>query len=152
MSKNFAIDADFSELEAQLDQIGKSAGEFARPAAYAGASVLYSEARFRAPVSKSGHWFYGTHQKYWIERGTLKNSIYHVYSKDNSTDGKRATYHISWNYKKAPHGFMVEYGTSRAPAHPFLRPAYDAVKDLSLTVAKDRFVTLMEGALNGASK
>lgn len=31
---------------------------------------------------------------------------------------------------------MVEFGTSRAPAHPLLRPAYDSRKEIALEVAK----------------
>lgn len=153
MSKKPTISAKFDtkELESALTQIAKDAGEFVRPAAAAGASVLYSEAKERVPVSEKGHWFYGTHSKYYFDAGTLKNSIYYTFSKDNSQEG-RATYHVAWNHQKAPYGFMVEYGTSRAPAHPFLRPAYDAVNNLALTVAKDKFAELMEAAIKDMQK
>lgn len=147
--KSIEAKFDTKELEAALTQLGKDAGEFVRPAAAAGAEVLYNEAKYRAPVSKEGHWFYGTHNKYWFPAGTLKNSIYMVYSKDNSEAGKSATFHVSWNHQKAPYGFMVENGTSRAPAHPFMRPAYDAKQQIALVVAKDKFTELMEKAIEG---
>jgi HK97 gp10 family phage protein len=95
--------------------------------AQAAAEVIYVEAKLRAPTSKYAHWFYGTHSKYFFNAGNLRDSIYQVMSKDNSGNGK-ATYHIAWNHDKAPYGFMVEFGTSNAPAHPFLRPAYEATK------------------------
>lgn len=154
MSKQPTISAKFDtkELEAALTQIGKSAGEFVRPAAAAGASLLYNEAKTRVPVSEHGHWFYGTHSKYYFDAGTLKNSIYWAFSKDNSKEGQSATYHVAWNHRKAPYGFMVEYGTSRAKASPFLRPAYDAMNKLALTVAKDKFAELMEAAIKDMQK
>lgn len=152
MADAFRIDFDTSGVDAALDKIANKAGECVRPAAQAGASVLYGEARYRAPVSEGAHFFYGTHQKYLFAAGTLRDSIYQVYSEDNSSKGRLATYHISWNHQKAPYGFMVEYGTSRAAAHPFIRPAYDAAKDLSLTVANDKFISLMEGANVGVRR
>ena len=80
--------------------------------------------------SKKGHWFYGSSfkisgKRYWFESGSLQRAIYHVHSKENSNDSGRNTYHVSWNWKKAPYGYMVEFGTVKARAHPFLRPAYN---------------------------
>jgi HK97 gp10 family phage protein len=36
----------------------------------------------------------------------------------------------------APHGHLVEFGTSHSPAQPFLRPAWDGNKDLVLSIFK----------------
>lgn len=113
---------DASGLNAGLDEIVKASEASVRVAAQAGAQVLYDETRLRAPVAKRA---YTNKRGKRIVPGALKASIYQVYSKDNSTE-QRATYHVSWNAKKAPHGHLVEFGTSRAPAHPFLRPAFDA--------------------------
>jgi len=147
MANSVSVSVDFDDLFERLDKISDDAGKFTREAAQAGAQVLYGEAKTRAPVSDHAHYFYGTHQKYLFEAGTLRNSIYQAFSADNSIDGKKATYHISWNYKKCPYGFMVEYGTKNAPAHPFLRPSYDAASQLAVTVAHDRFAALMEDSL-----
>lgn len=67
--------------------------------------------------------------------GTLKRAIYQVYSKDNSTQGVRAEYHVSWNKKRAPHGHLIEYETSRTAARPFVAPAYYAKERDALALA-----------------
>lgn len=134
-----------------LDGISRATEESIRPAAQAGAEELYFEARLRVPQSSKAHFFYGTESKktgvrYYFEPGALRNAIYQVYSKDNS--GKlRATYHIAWNHQKVPYGFMVEFGTSRAPAHPFIRPAYAARKDFALEIAKAHLVAQVGKAI-----
>jgi HK97 gp10 family phage protein len=46
------------------------------------------------------------------------------------------TYRISWNKRTAPHGHLLEYGTSRAPAKPFIRPAYDRIGE-AIAAGKD---------------
>jgi len=58
--------------------------------------------------------------------GKLASSIYRAYSAKRSTDEKK-TYRLSWDRRKAPHGHLIEFGTSRAPAYPFIRPAFDHV-------------------------
>jgi len=139
MADAFRIELDDTALNASLDRITKAAAKAVRPAAQAGAEEYYFEARLRCPVSAEAHYFYGRQSKktgvrYLFEPGNLRNSLYQVYSKDNSGQGV-AQYHVAWNHQKAPYGFMVEYGTSRAPAHPFLRPAYAAVQQHALQVA-----------------
>jgi len=56
--------------------------------------------------------------------GTLYDAIYQVHVPELS-DATKQTYRISWNRSKAPHGHLIEFGTSRAPAYPFIRPAFD---------------------------
>lgn len=96
MSNTFAITPDLSGLEALVDAAATALDECARPAAQAGAQVLY-EAVLRN-VSQLGR-----------VTGNLASSIYQAYSENNSGPG-RATYHVSWNARKAPHGHLVEYG------------------------------------------
>ena len=119
---------DLNAINAKLDGITKAAEGAVREAAQAGAEMFYVEMKMRAPVSDGAHWFYGTHARYFFRAGTLRDSIYQFYNKRLSTPG-HAVYSVSWNHKEAPYGYMVEFGTSRAPAHPFLRPAYSAAKD-----------------------
>lgn len=143
-----SLDFDFRGVESALDQIGKDAGNHVRASAQAGAEVLYREAVLMCPESEDSHYFYGKNSKksgvkYLFTPGNLKRSLYQVYSEDNSKEGKRATYHVAWNHRKAPYGFMVEFGTSRAPAHPFLRPAYHNAKQLALDVSYDVFTSRM---------
>jgi HK97 gp10 family phage protein len=99
----------------------------ARVGAQAMAEEVYIEAKLGVPVLDGGHTFYGTHAKYFFPAGTLRDAIYQVFSKDKSSVD-RAEYHVAWNHQKAPYGFMVEFGTVRAPAHPFLYPAYERAK------------------------
>lgn len=118
---------DTTALQERIKAKAAKIEEQSRAIAFEGSQVLYQQVLENVPVGCSGHWFHGTSfkksgKKYWFEAGTLRKSIYQVYSKGNSGDG-RATYHISWNKSKAPYGFMVENGTSKAPAHPFIRPA-----------------------------
>jgi HK97 gp10 family phage protein len=63
-----------------------------------------------------------------VKTGTLKGSIYRVYAAKRST-ATRKTYHVGWNKRKAPHGHLIEFGTSRAPAYPFMRPAFDRINE-----------------------
>lgn len=132
MAETFSIKFDSSGLNAALDDLATQVQHSVRPAAQAGAQVLYDEARLRAPERS----------------GLLKSSIYQTYSKDNS-GADHATYHVSWNHTVAPHGHLLEFGTSRAPAHPFIRPAFEARKQDALTASKTKFEELMQQAIGG---
>lgn len=130
-SVNYGIDT--SQFDDLLSRLEDAAVEVVRPAAQAGANVIYEEAKRLAGRSTKPHFFYGKSWKkgskskegrYKFNPGNLQKAIYQVYSKDNST-AQRATYHVSWNYEKAPYGLFVEYGLNPfAPdRQPFLRPA-----------------------------
>ena len=133
-----------------------------RPAAQAGAQVLYDEVRTRVPVSGNGHWFYGSAAKaapkgqkkqhaYWFNAGSLRKAIYQKHVPEKSVDGTHV-YHISWRKTgpdAVPYGFMVEYGTARAPARPFLRPAYEAKKQAALDAADKVLGQKLDEVLNG---
>lgn len=74
----------------------KAVEESARPAAQAGAQVLYDQVLTNVNAIKR-------------HTGNLARSIYQVYS-DKNKDPKVAIYAISWNNSKAPHGWLVENG------------------------------------------
>ena len=158
MADFLSIKFDDSALQAKLTEIGGQAKAAVRPAAQAGAQVLYDQVK--ANVGLIGK-----------VTGNLDRSIYQVYSNE-SAEGKRAVYHVSWNKTKAPHGYLVEYGhiqtrkvyigsdgkwyTSKTPleggpklvaARPFLRPAFDAKNRAALEAARDRFVAEVEKVL-----
>ena len=78
------------------------------------AVVIYDEARLNAEKNKRS--------------GLLHGAIYRVYSPEKSTATSKL-YRVSWNKKRAPHGHLVEFGTSTAPAHPFLRPALSKLNE-----------------------
>lgn len=93
---SFTMDLDLSSLRALMQQLGDDAEAAARPAAQAAAQVLYEEVKRNAQALR----------RY---TGKLAESIYQAYSVSNSGDGV-ATYHVSWNARKAPHGWLVENG------------------------------------------
>lgn len=156
MGKSLSIKFDPSLLNQRLDNIGGAALAAVRPAAQAGAQVLYDEVKLNVGRIKK-------------KTGNLDRSIYQAFSADNSTETK-ATYHISWNASKAPHGHLVEYGhlmtrkayigsdgrwyTSKVKiepkmvgARPFLRPAWDAKRFAALQAAEARWITETQKAL-----
>jgi hypothetical protein len=95
VSRAMTIDVNMAGFDAMLDGIDDDINDAVRPAAQAAAQVLYEAALKNAKSN--------------IKTGNLSRAIYQVYSKDNSGEG-RATYHISWNAKIAPHGHLVEFG------------------------------------------
>lgn len=155
------LDFDTSALTAGLDRIAEEARQNLRAVTQAGAEVLYQEVKLRAPVAAEAR-VLSSKTGRMSKPGTLKNSIYQVFSQDNS-NASRATYHVSWNASKAPHGHLVEYGYVRTrvviktpdgryittkqklaqpvpvPAHPFLRPAFDAKNAAALQAAREEF-------------
>ena len=125
------IEADLQAAIEQLDHLDDRVSEALRPATLTATRLIFNEIQIRAPQSERGHWFYGTNNKYWFEPGSLKKSIYIKYLPEVSEDGQARYYKLGWREKSSelgyvPYAHMVEYGTARAPAHPFVRPSYDA--------------------------
>lgn len=77
-----------------------------------------------------------------VDTGLLKSAVYQVHSPEKSTEDLK-TYRVSYNKRKAPHGHLVEFGTSRAPAHPFLRPAFDKIGN-AIKAGKERMAQRIE--------
>lgn len=132
---SFSIDlSQFTGLREAVSKFGDAIkDEVAIEGAASMALVIYEDARSNVPVSTKPHYFYGRNSKrtgvrYLIQPGTLKAAIYRVFSPERSTPTYKL-YRISWNHTKAPHGAMVEFGTSRAPAHPFMQPALARMDD-----------------------
>lgn len=97
---SLTIHADMSGLANLIDTLATDVEAAVRPAAQAGAQVLYDEVKKNvAGIGKVS--------------GNLAASIYQAFSHDNSGKGY-ATYHVSWNHKKAPHGHLIENGHVRA--------------------------------------
>lgn len=94
---SFSMGVDLSGLDGLMRELGDRAEAAARPAAQAAAQVYYETVQ-RNVASIRRH------------SGNLASSIYQAYSQDNSQPGGKQTYHVSWNHRKAPHGFLVEFG------------------------------------------
>lgn len=129
--------AAFKEgLRAEVDKLHAAT----RPAAQAGAQIIYERARIEAPVSQDSHYFYIRGRKYGpYAPGTLRDSIYQVFSKDNSFKDV-STYHISFNKSEAPYGFIVHNGTSRTAAHPFISKAVVETRSAVRQAIKARYL------------
>jgi hypothetical protein len=116
----FTVAADLSGIEAFIDALGDKAVKAARPAAQAAAQVLYDEVKKNVAALRR-------------VTGNLDKSIYQAFSKSNSGKGV-ATYHVSWNHKVAPHGWIVEngylqryryYKGADGKIRPMVRPGMD---------------------------
>ena len=104
------------QLRAEVDKLHAAT----RPAAQAGVQIIYDRARINAPVSDASHFFHIRGKKYGpYAPGTLKNSIYQVFSKDKSYKDV-STYQVSWNKDKAPYGYVAEFGNSKEPSKSFI--------------------------------
>lgn len=80
-----------------LDRMGDTVENAIRPMAQAGAQVFYDRVKLNvAGIGKVS--------------GNLDRAIYQAYMPESSEDGKRALYRVSWNYIKAPHGRLLEWG------------------------------------------
>lgn len=130
-------------LKEFVNELRDDVEQAVRPAAQAGAQVLYEEVLKNVPVSTKPHWFSGrdyakTGKRYRFNPGTLRKAIYQVWSEDNSARFNHE-YHISWNHQKAPYGFMVEYGTTRTAPVAFVRRAGEKMP-AALDAAEARFM------------
>jgi len=148
----FDLRIDVAGFAVAIQADAQAFGEAARPAAQAGAQVIYDEVRRNVARIKR-------------KTGNLASSIYQAYSADNSQPGGAQTYHVSWNAKKAPHGHLVEFGhlqryaviydpetrrlftdkskplpvPQQVAAKPFLRPAVAAKGAAAMQAMEDRF-------------
>ena len=136
MAVRMNVAAFKEQLRAEVDKLHAAT----RPAAQAGSEVIYQRARLEAPVSADSHYFYIRGKKYGpYAPGNLRNSIYQVYSRDNSFKDI-ATYHVSFNKSEAPYGFIVHNGTSRTAAHPFISKAVVETRSQVRQAIKARYL------------
>lgn len=156
---SFSVKFDAAAFDAELDDIVQASDKAVRPAAQAGAQVLYDEVLLRVPLAAEARKYRGK----VYQPGALKRSIYQKYSDDKSSQA-RAEYHVSWNNRKAPHGHLIEFGhwtksTGKngplrphfVPAHSFIRSSFDAKMDAALVAASARYDAEMAKAI-GAEK
>lgn len=140
------------DLLAGLEQLADDVEEHVvRSVAHAGALVFYDEARALAPVYR------GTEKK-GVRPGQLRDAIYRAYAERQSTAGA-AVYQISWNTRKAPHGYLIEHGhwlvrkvdgkkkrVRWVPPHSFIRRAFDR-SAAAIEAMRNRAVQKMAEAL-----
>lgn len=114
---------DLAAFRAIVESDRKAVNEASRPAAQAGAQVLYDSVLQN--VRGLGR-----------KTGKLAAAIYQAYSPENSRNGKHQ-YNVSWNAGKAPHGHLVEFGYLQryrmyqgndGQIRPMVRPGMDGQK------------------------
>lgn len=158
-----AVQATLSKLGATLST------SLARSMGVAGGQVMRDTAKALAPEYDGSTGLAGGSN---VDRppppGLLKSAIYLAY-KERLSAQDHVTYGISWNSKVAPHGHLLEFGHWRinkiingvpttiplpfpkwVPAHPFLRPAFDAAlipaKAAMIARGKERLPELLNEA------
>ncbi len=94
-----------------------------------GMRVVRDEAKRRVPV----------------KTGLLKSAI-------KARIGKRRGKYVAGafaavEYKKAPHAYLVEYGTRHSQAKPYFRPSWDTKKDEVKKQIEEDLRKLLEGGL-----
>ena len=142
MAVRMNVAAFKEQLRAEVDKLHAAT----RPAAQAGAQIIYERARLEAPVSADSHYFYIRGKKYGpYAPGTLRDSIYQVFSKDNSFRDV-STYHVSWNADKAPYGYAYEFGESKKGAQSFIRRAVAETRKQVRDAIKQRFIEEVNGS------
>ena len=139
------IEVDLSDILGELEEIDQNIGRSVKPAAYLAARLVRDEAIEQAPMSAKAHIFRSGRlnkatgkfmwngQEYLYRPGDLKKSIYLAESKEDSVEGQRAAYKVTWRTKPnygaelmaVPYAVWVEFGNGRIHAHPFIRKAYD---------------------------
>ena len=130
-----AVDEWVKALQADVQQA-------LRPAAQAGAEVLYRQVLANVPVGTKGHWFQGTSYRvngteYWYNAGALRRAVYQAYATKESTP-QRVVYSVGVNPLKAPYAYMVELGTSRAQPVKYIGRARAQVPQ-ALSAAQNEF-------------
>lgn len=170
-SKTFSVTTDLSAFVDLMDDVVKASHDATVPAAAAGSQLIFEATLQATPQGKKGHWFTGSkggNGRYWFPAGTLRASIYQVLSKDNTGPGY-ATFHISWNYKKAPYAFMVHNGhrkrgvseedyenerdpitgihngTSKVPARPFVTQGRERAAGPAQEAMADKYLEILTG-------
>jgi HK97 gp10 family phage protein len=139
------ITMNVTKFKEELKATAAMLNQATRPAAQAGAQVIYDRALDLVPVSEAAHKFYGENKVYGpYSPGTLRDAIYQAFSEDNSYRDV-SVYHISWNKDKAPYGFMVEFGTSKAPAHSFINRAIVETRPQVKAAMKQRYLEEVSG-------
>jgi len=112
----------FTEIEGWLQALPEKVGERAlRSAANAGATVIKDEVVLRAPQS-SGRLKRAVYQKHIDERSGETNQTYFVGVRQGTKTaaGRKDLANDAFYWR------FVEYGTSKKPAEPFIRPAWES--------------------------
>ena len=109
----------------------------------AGAEVVRAEAALRAPVYR-GTWSCKDHPP----AGTLKASIYKAAIPEECT-ATREVWKVDVR-KRAYYAHMVEFGTVKMGARPFMRPAFDSKREEVVEVMRTKIAAAIAASLKAA--
>lgn len=110
---------------AALDKYEKKVmGSVIFSGAAAMARVIYDEVKLNTSGARKG----GPGDPPGRLTSTLHDAVYRAHSPERSSETKK-TYAVSVNKSKARHWWLIEFGSSRHPAHPYIRPALSRVDD-----------------------
>lgn len=138
---SIGIKFDVSKFKEQLNATSDKLHQATRPAAQAGAQIMYERAKALAPVSKKAHLFEIEGRVYGpFKPGNLRDSIYQAFSSDKSFKDV-STYEVSWNKKKAPYGYVAELGNSQSSAKSFIGRAVVETRSDVREAIKKRFIS-----------
>jgi HK97 gp10 family phage protein len=116
------------------EAIGNKGGPV-RKALMAGAKPIFDEMKIQAPVGKSRPAHRSKRTGKMIparEGGLLRDSIRReTFRKPEQLLDANEGVLVRPNPKKAPHFHLVEFGTAKTAAHPYMRPAFDSRKDIA---------------------
>ena len=92
------------------------------PILLTGAKTIAKAAKTNAPLGPTGNLKKSIYAKILTRRGGVGDIL-------GFSEGQAAPGFAGVNYRKAPHARLVEYGTRKMAARPFLRPAWDTNKE-----------------------
>nr|DAH83227.1 MAG TPA: tail component [Caudoviricetes sp.] len=147
----------FDDLEQTLLSLNAKVGSDAlRSAANAGATIIKDEVVIRAP-EKSGILKEAIYQKHIPEQSTDRRQVYFVSwrkGKKSTTDAFYGDWVERGHWYVPPRPKGVTYKAHRAanraifvPAHPFLRPSFEAKKDVAIDAMRSKLAENVQKAI-----
>lgn len=111
------------DLDRQLISLIKSMDpDIVEPILLAGAKTIAKAAKTAAPLGPTGNLRKSIYAKTLVRRGGTGDIF-------GFGEGQAAPGFAGVNYRKAPHAHLVEFGTRKMSARPFLRPTWDTNKE-----------------------
>jgi HK97 gp10 family phage protein len=144
-----------ADLEKRLLEFSdKLALNVMKGAVRAGAVVIQKEARARAPRSDKPHLLVSRRTKHmrregksyqgvWINPGNVRKNI-KVRLAPRKSRTRPVEYWIYVSQKTAWYWKFLEFGTSKMAAKPFLRPAFESMKEQATEAMRDYLAQRIE--------
>ena len=135
------------ELQKALAELPQGiARNVLRGAVNAGATVIKTEAKARAPAL-TGVLKRALYQKQIREKSNLLLQTFFVGVRQGKSSKKTKKGVIDAFYAR-----FVEFGTSKMPARPFMRPAFESKKEAAVQAIKDYLTTRIPNEIEKASQ